>query len=107
MKSAIFYAIFFHLFAIGLNADSILPGEVTKIEPSEISSVIENQLKALRFKNIDAAYKNFTTKKFQKVASFEDYQKIVQSNKPLSDNKLFRYDSFYVESGVATFSGEL
>lgn len=79
----------------------------SRINPHVLLEVIENQLKVLREKEIDKAYRDFTASEFQKQTSLEDFREIVGQFTPLSNNKLFQFQSFYTEDDVASFGGDL
>jgi hypothetical protein len=76
------------------------------INMQELLEIIENHLKAIRAHDIEKAY-NDTSIEFRKKVSLEDYKNSISKSKPLSNNKLFQFQSFYTEDDIATFGGEL
>lgn len=97
----------FKVYAEASKKHSNLIAEAPSVESNEIFAVIESQLKALRANDIESAYNKFTTESFRSDTSLEAYKKIVSSHQALIANKLFKYDTFYIEDGIATFGGEL
>lgn len=81
--------------------------ERSDIEYTNFLPTIEGFLKELRSGSIEKAYKDYTTDSFRNQISLEDFTKLVAKFKQLSNNKIFRYSSFYVENGVATFQGDM
>lgn len=81
--------------------------EPTSVDFNQVLPVIEDQLQDIRTGNIEKAYKNYTSEKFRKGTSFDTFKQLVKDFKVLSDNKLFQYQSFYVEEGIAIFEGDL
>lgn len=104
------------LLPLGINAQELKTGNKTskeilshtaRINPQLLLGVIENQLKALRDKEIDKAYKDYTSSDFQKQTSLEDFKELIGKFPQLSNNKLFQFQSFYTEDDIASFGGDL
>lgn len=73
----------------------------------ELIKIISNFLEKVRMDKLEDAYNNFTSKQFRNDSSLNDFTAIVKSNIVLSKNKIFQYQSFYVEDEIATFQGDL
>ncbi|HEV8052499.1 MAG TPA: DUF4864 domain-containing protein [Parachlamydiaceae bacterium] len=78
----------------------------SRITPQPFLDAVDGQLKALRAKEIEKAYKDYTSAEFRKNTSLEDFQKLINNFKALSSNKLFQFQSFHVEDDIATLSGD-
>lgn len=78
----------------------------TRISPKPLLDLIEEQLKLFRTLKIEEAY-NYTTKEFRQKTSLDDYKRLVAKYKALSQNNLFKFESFHIEKDIATISGEL
>lgn len=80
---------------------------VSTINSQQLLDVVDAQLKAIRAKDIDKAYDQYTSAEFRKKTSLDDFKKLIDKFKALSNNKLFQFQSFYLEDDIATFSGDL
>ena len=67
---------------------------------------INGFLEAIRLNKPDVAYKDFTSKEFQKKTSLENFKNIIAEKTHLYKNKLFQYRSFFIEDNIATFQGD-
>lgn len=72
----------------------------------KLQQIIEGMLKEVRAGNIEKAYNDYTTETFRKNTTLTQFKKFIEEYKVLSNNKVFQYQSFYVENGVATFGGD-
>lgn len=110
----LFFALF--LFSVLLHAKQ--PANDIKTKKAELKSswninseklfdVIESQLKALRAKEIDKAYNDYTSTEFRKNTTLESFKAMISKFKSFSNNRLFQSHSFYVENEIATFGGDL
>ena len=79
----------------------------SRIKPQDLLVVIKGQLNALRSKNIEKAYQDFTSIDFRDKISLEDFKKLMNQYTAFSDNKLFQFQSFYTEDDTASFGGDL
>jgi len=77
------------------------------VEIDDLLPVINGQLEALRKGSTEKAYQDFTSRKFRKTTSLEQFNQLVDKYQALSKNRLYQYNSFYVEDGIATFEGNL
>lgn len=81
--------------------------EDNSITWQQLLPIVEQYLEALRTGKIEDAYRNFTTQKLQETTPFADFEKLVKEAPVIQNNKLFKFQSFYFEDGVAIFQGTL
>ena len=79
----------------------------SRISPQPFLEVVEGLLKSLRSNDIAKAYTEYTATEFRKQTSLADFQKLVEKYKVLNNNKLFQFQSFYVENDTVSFGGDL
>ena len=78
----------------------------SRITPKPLLEAVDGQLKALRDKEFDKAYKNYTSAEFRKNTTLAEFKQLVGKFKSLSNNKLFQFQSFHVEDDIATLGGD-
>lgn len=97
--------------ANGLNQDIKTKKEelahVSRVNSQLLLDVVNAQLKALRENQLERAYQEFTSMQFKENTSLEAFKELVAKFKALSHNKLFQFQSFYLEDNIATFGGDL
>jgi hypothetical protein len=77
-----------------------------RITPQPFLDLIDEQLKALRAKEIDKAYNDYTSAEFRRNTTPTGFKELVGRFKSLSNNKLFQFQSFHVEDDIATLGGD-
>ena len=55
----------------------------------------------------EKAYYAFTTEELQHQTPLEEFKKLAEDNSVLKDNRLFSFQSFYFDNGLAIFQGML
>ncbi len=81
--------------------------EDSSITWQQLLPVIEQYLEALRKGKTEDAYRNYTTKKLQEITPYADFEKLLKEAPVIQNNKLFKFQSFYFEDGIAIFQGAL
>lgn len=81
--------------------------EDNSITWEELLPIIEQYLAALRSGKTEEAYRNYTTKKLQETTPLSDFEKLLKNTPVIQNNKLFKFQSFYFDDGVAIFQGAL
>jgi hypothetical protein len=79
----------------------------SRISPDPLLEVADGLLKSLRAKNIDRAYTDYTSKDFRKKTSLDNFKALIAKYNVLSSNKLFQFQSFFVEDNIASLGGDL
>lgn len=69
--------------------------------------IINDFLKTLRDGNEEKAYYTYTTEELQAKTPLKEFQKLVETNPVLKNNKLYSFQSFYFDNGIAIFQGSL
>lgn len=110
---AIFWMLMFCPFTIYADSANDIQTKKTelnntsRISPDPLLEVVDGHLKSLRAKDIDRAYTDYTSKEFQKKTSLEDFKALLSKYKVLSSNKLFQFQSFFIEDNIASLGGDL
>lgn len=110
--SKILFALFLFPFLAHAGANNDIQTKKTvlshtsRITPQPFLDAIDGQLKALRDKEVDKAYNDYSSAEFRKNTTPEEFKQLVAKFKSLSNNKLFQFQSFHVEDDIATLGGD-
>lgn len=112
-KSYLLLRVLLLVLTAGVHASSI-PVDSHYLKEGEASSgwhglypIIDDFLKTLRAGNGEKAYYTYTTEGLQAQTPLKEFLKLVDENPVLKNNKLYSFQSFYFDNGIAIFQGAL
>lgn len=73
----------------------------------DLIQIITLQLKTIQEGNLEAAYRNFTSKEFQAATSLEQFDEFVRNHPPLLENKSSEFGKVFFDNSIGNVNGTL
>lgn len=82
-------------------------GKAKEFHVEDLIIVVRGQLEALEHKNIDKAYKLYTTKEFKKATTLDEFKKFVDKHPIFTARKSSSFTNLMFNNNIATLGGFL